>query len=79
LNTEILKDPTVRETIESMTALGGIGKVSGIANVAAFLASDEGGWVTGQYIEASGGFRPVLSTQSPNPVITALEERIRND
>lgn len=57
MNTEILKDPTVRETIESMTAFGRIGKVSDIANVAAFLASDEGDWVTGQYIEASGGFR----------------------
>ena len=57
LNTEIFKDPTVREPIESMTAFSRIGKVSDIANVAAFLASDEGGWVTGQYIEASGGFR----------------------
>jgi NAD(P)-dependent dehydrogenase (short-subunit alcohol dehydrogenase family) len=57
LNTEIFKDPTVREPIESMTAFGRIGKVSDIANVVAFLASDEGGWVTGQYIEASGGFR----------------------
>jgi 3-oxoacyl-[acyl-carrier protein] reductase len=55
-NTEILKDPTVRETVSSMTALGRIGKVEDIASVAAFLASEDGGWVTGQYIEASGGF-----------------------
>ncbi len=28
-----------------------------IAQVAAFLASDDNTWVTGQYIEVSGGFR----------------------
>jgi 3-oxoacyl-[acyl-carrier protein] reductase len=43
------------EQIASHTALGRIGEVEDIAGVAAFLASDEAGWVTGQYIEASGG------------------------
>ena len=33
----------------------GIGQVGDIAGVAAFLAGDDSGWVTGQYIEASGG------------------------
>jgi len=28
-----------------------------VANVAAFLASDEENWLTGQYIEAIGGLR----------------------
>ncbi|QDL07477.1 short-chain dehydrogenase [Brasilonema octagenarum UFV-E1] len=55
-NAKILQDPTVRETISSMTVLGRIGKVKDIASVAAFLALEDGGWVTGQYIEASGGF-----------------------
>ncbi|MBN9378672.1 MAG: short-chain dehydrogenase [Chlamydiales bacterium 38-26] len=37
------------------TLLGRIGTPEDIANVAMFLVSEEGGWVTGQYIEASGG------------------------
>jgi NAD(P)-dependent dehydrogenase (short-subunit alcohol dehydrogenase family) len=34
-----------------------LGTPDDIARVVAFLASDDGGWVTGQYIEASGGFK----------------------
>jgi NAD(P)-dependent dehydrogenase (short-subunit alcohol dehydrogenase family) len=37
------------------TALGRVGTVEDIATVVAFLASSDAGWVTGQYIEASGG------------------------
>jgi 3-oxoacyl-[acyl-carrier protein] reductase len=39
------------------TSLGRLGSVEEVANVAAFLASDESSWVTGQSIEASGGCR----------------------
>ena len=39
------------------TPLGRIGQPADIANVAAFLASDESYWVTGQQIKASGGAR----------------------
>jgi 3-oxoacyl-[acyl-carrier protein] reductase len=35
--------------------MGRLGEVSDIAGVAAWLASDDAGWVTGQYVEASGG------------------------
>jgi 3-oxoacyl-[acyl-carrier protein] reductase len=38
-----------------MTALGRIGTVEDIAAAAALLASADSGWVTGQYLEASGG------------------------
>jgi NAD(P)-dependent dehydrogenase (short-subunit alcohol dehydrogenase family) len=38
-----------------MTALGRIGKVEDIASAAAFLAGPDAGWVTGSYLEASGG------------------------
>lgn len=38
------------------TPLGRIGAPSDIASVVAFLASEEGGWVTGQDLAASGGF-----------------------
>ena len=37
------------------TALGRIGEAEDIAGVAVWLASDDARWVTGQYIEASGG------------------------
>lgn len=39
------------------TPLGRIGQPGDVATVAAFLASDDAGWLTGQTIYASGGFR----------------------
>lgn len=39
------------------TPLGRIGQPDDIARVALFLASDDAGWVTGERITASGGFR----------------------
>jgi NAD(P)-dependent dehydrogenase (short-subunit alcohol dehydrogenase family) len=39
------------------TDYGDFGAPSDIAAVVAFLASDEGRWVTAQTIEASGGYR----------------------
>jgi 3-oxoacyl-[acyl-carrier protein] reductase len=50
---------TTRDTQghRSKTALGRIGEVRDIANLARFLASTESQWITRQYIEASGGFR----------------------
>ena len=46
-----------RETLVPQTALGRIGQPRDIANVVSFLASDEAGWITGQLIPASGGWR----------------------
>lgn len=40
------------------TPLGRIGQPRDIASIAAFLASDESAWVSGQVIHAAGGFRP---------------------
>jgi 3-oxoacyl-[acyl-carrier protein] reductase len=42
---------------ESETPLGRIGQPGDIATVAAFLASDQSYWLTGQTIQASGGAR----------------------
>ncbi len=42
---------------ESTTPLGRIGQTRDIAPVAAFLASDDASWVTGELITASGGAR----------------------
>ena len=46
----------MRKQIEGMTAFGRFGEPSDIAEVVHFLASPAGRWVTGQTIEASGGF-----------------------
>jgi 3-oxoacyl-[acyl-carrier protein] reductase len=56
-NAPVLENRKVVETIEADTALGRFGTPSDIASVVAFLAGPDGGWVTGQYIEASGGYR----------------------
>lgn len=50
-----LQNPEMVARIEQMTALGRIGQPEDIAAVALFLASPEGGWITGQTIQASGG------------------------
>jgi 3-oxoacyl-[acyl-carrier protein] reductase len=44
-----------RKALLSMTALGRIGEPADIADVVAFLASDDGRWITGQSIRAAGG------------------------
>jgi 3-oxoacyl-[acyl-carrier protein] reductase len=41
----------------SSTALGRLGEPTDIAQVVAFLASDEAGWITGQTINCDGGLR----------------------
>lgn len=56
-NEHLSQDAEARGQIEQMTALGRFGMPSDIAGVVHFLASPDGGWVTGQVIEASGGFR----------------------
>jgi 3-oxoacyl-[acyl-carrier protein] reductase len=47
--------PGLRVQVTSTIALGRIGEAADIADVVAFLASDDGRWITGQSIEASGG------------------------
>jgi NAD(P)-dependent dehydrogenase (short-subunit alcohol dehydrogenase family) len=49
------QDPNVVQHLSAHTALGRLGEADDIADVAAWLASDDARWVTGQYIEASGG------------------------
>jgi 3-oxoacyl-[acyl-carrier protein] reductase len=43
--------------IVAQTALGRIGQPEDIARIAVFLASKDSGWITGERIVASGGFR----------------------
>ena len=44
-------------SLVAMTPLGRIGTPADIAKIAAFLASDDSGWLTGEVILASGGLR----------------------
>ena len=49
------QDPNAVQAVTAHTALGRLGEAEDIAGVATWLASDDARWVTGQYIEASGG------------------------
>ncbi|ABD88511.1 SDR family NAD(P)-dependent oxidoreductase [Rhodopseudomonas palustris] len=51
------RDPVASRAVAETIALGRVGQPDDIAKVVAFLASDAGGWVTGQQIDASGGQR----------------------
>ena len=51
----LFNDPATLDYLASIAALKRVGQPEDIANVIAFLASPDGGWVTGQVIEASGG------------------------
>jgi len=50
-----MSDPGARARILSRTPLGRVGDVSEIAAIAAFLASDDASYITGQTIYADGG------------------------
>ena len=55
-NSQYLRDnPELAVQQVARVALGRLGESEDVANVIAFLASAEGGWVTGQVIDASGG------------------------
>jgi NAD(P)-dependent dehydrogenase (short-subunit alcohol dehydrogenase family) len=56
-NAEMLKDPAIVKTIIDDTLLARIGQPSDIADIVFALASPLGRWVTGQNIEASGGYK----------------------
>ena len=66
INTEMLAstmaNPEARTRILSRTPLGRIGEPAEIAAVAAFLASDEASYITGQTIYADGGRLPLNYT-----------------
>ena len=48
----------VRESVAKSTTLGRLGQPRDIADVVAFLASEEGRWITGQMVVANGGSNP---------------------
>jgi NAD(P)-dependent dehydrogenase (short-subunit alcohol dehydrogenase family) len=56
VNMDLDNDEATRKQIESVTLLGRFGRAEDIAEVVYFLATPGASWVTGQTIEASGGF-----------------------
>lgn len=57
MNAEWLRgNPEAKGAIEAAQALKRIGKAEDIGDAVAFLAGPDSRWVTGQYIEASGGW-----------------------
>lgn len=46
-----------RKQVEAQTPLGRIGRPNDVATVAAFLASPDSGWVSGETLMVAGGFR----------------------
>lgn len=57
MNSAVRENPAMLAAIESDTALGRFGEPEDIATTVAFLASDDARWLTGQVVEASGGYR----------------------
>lgn len=59
INTEMnagsLGHPESRKYMESLSTFGRVGEVDDVADVVAFLASEDARWISGQRIEASGG------------------------
>ena len=58
----VASDKAARQRVLSRTPLGRIGEPAEIAAVAAFLASDEASYITGQTIYADGGRLPLNYT-----------------
>ncbi len=56
INEKARANPEVVQLVTAKTALGRLGNPGDIAAVVRFLASDDSAWVTGQYIEVSGGY-----------------------
>lgn len=55
MNAGMLQDPNMRQFGANFSVFGRWGQPEEIASIAAFLASPDGSWITGQCIDASGG------------------------
>ncbi|MGW4244787.1 SDR family oxidoreductase [Nocardia sp. NPDC004722] len=64
-----LADDRMRAQAAAWSALHRVGQPADIADVAAFLASPDARWVTGQYIDATGGLSlgPTVDTGTLRP------------
>lgn len=55
MNAGTLQDPDGEKYVAGLSAFNRVGQPEDIADIAAFLASSDSRWVTGQLIDASGG------------------------
>jgi 3-oxoacyl-[acyl-carrier protein] reductase len=55
MSADFLKSPEAQTWAVNLSTFGRIGKPDDVAGAAAFLASDDSRWVTGQYLDATGG------------------------
>lgn len=53
----VMRDPDLQKTVIAETPLGRIGQPEDVAGIVAMLVAPESGWITGQRIEATGGYR----------------------
>ncbi|WP_261171173.1 SDR family oxidoreductase, partial [Bordetella pertussis] len=51
------RDPAMADALARDIALGRVGQPEDIADIVAFLASDQARWITGQRLDATGGQR----------------------
>ena len=54
-NATVRNNPQIKDRLASITALGRVGEANDIGGIIAFLCSEDGYWINGQRIEASGG------------------------
>ncbi|MBO9198357.1 SDR family oxidoreductase [Rhizobium sp. 16-449-1b] len=57
MNAEWLASPEARAGAEALSVFSRVGRVEDVADVIAFLASNDARWTTGQMIDATGGAR----------------------
>jgi 3-oxoacyl-[acyl-carrier protein] reductase len=55
MNSWLHDEPGVERDVASIVALGRVGRPEDIADVVAFLASDDARWITGQTVDVNGG------------------------
>jgi 3-oxoacyl-[acyl-carrier protein] reductase len=73
----VLTTPEAWAEVAGYSVFGRVGQPADIADVVAFMASDDARWITGQYIDATGGSilgvlplpaLPLRLAPSPNPL-----------
>lgn len=57
MNKEWLTNPEIYAGASSMSAFGRIGTIEDVADIVVFLSSEEARWITGQFVDATGGSR----------------------
>lgn len=51
----VFEDPEAVKQMSALSVFNRVGEVSEVADVVAFVASDEARWMTGSFVDATGG------------------------